>query len=85
MRKTVRHVKKIIIGLIGFPLIIVGLILIPLPGPGLLIMLAGLIVLSNEFDWAQKYVDKARLQLKKVYDSAKGRVDKIEERDNNKK
>lgn len=65
-------------GLIGFPLLIVGLILIPLPGPGVLLCFVALFVLSLGFDWAGKYLDKCKTVLRKIYTEAKSRADRIE-------
>jgi putative transmembrane protein PGPGW len=41
----------------GGLLLIVGVALLVLPGPGLLLVLAGLLVLSNQFPSVEKYVD----------------------------
>ena len=37
----------------GGTLIITGIMLIPLPGPGLPLIAAGLALLATEFDWAE--------------------------------
>jgi uncharacterized protein (TIGR02611 family) len=78
VNKTARHMRKLVISLIGIPLFVVGLILIPVPGPGLLISFLALLLLSLEFDWAQKKLEAAKIELKKIYQSAKDRADKIE-------
>ena len=41
----------------GGLLLLVGIALLVLPGPGLLLVLAGLLVLSNQFPSVDKYVD----------------------------
>jgi hypothetical protein len=41
----------------GGLLLVVGIALLVLPGPGLLLVLAGLVVLSNQFPSVEKYVD----------------------------
>ena len=38
----------------GFVVVIVGIILMPLPGPGLVIVAAGLAILSKDFAWAER-------------------------------
>lgn len=73
MHKSVSWIRKLIIGLIGFPIIVVGIILIPLPGPGLLICLLGLIILSFEFEWAKKYADQIKGTLKAILEKAQNR------------
>ena len=48
-----RRVQKFATGLAGGVVLIVGIVLIPYPGPGWLIVFAGLAILSREFTWAQ--------------------------------
>ena len=52
--------KRIAIAAVGAVLIVVGIAALVLPGPGLLLILVGLIVLSTEFEWAEKRVDYMR-------------------------
>lgn len=42
------------VGVVGTLVVIGGIIAIPLPGPGWLIVIAGLAILSTEFDWARR-------------------------------
>lgn len=52
--------KKIAVVLGGGALVLVGVAALVLPGPGLLLILVGLVVLSTEFEWAEKRVDWVR-------------------------
>ncbi len=52
--------KKIAFGLVGGLLLIAGVALLVLPGPGLLLVLAGLLVLANAFPAAQRFVAPVR-------------------------
>jgi hypothetical protein len=45
---------------LGWLLLAVGVVLFPLPGPGLLLMLAGMVVLAREFEWAERRLDALR-------------------------
>lgn len=63
--------RKIIVAIIGFPIVLIGLILIPLPGPGILITLLGLIILSLEFEWAKRHSDKAKDVIKSILEKSK--------------
>lgn len=78
MGKAIRATKRVIICLIGFPLLGLGIILIPLPGPGLLVSFLALIILSAEFDWAKNRLMTAKIKIKEIYQEAKDRADKIE-------
>lgn len=42
-----------VVGL-GFVLLVLGVILVPLPGPGVVVMAAGLFLLALEFSWAER-------------------------------
>jgi Putative transmembrane protein (PGPGW) len=49
--------KRVACGIGGGLLLIVGVVLLVLPGPGLLLVLAGLLVLANGFPSAQRFVE----------------------------
>lgn len=55
-----RVVYRSVVGVLGVGLVLVGLLLIPLPGPGWLIVFGGLAVLATEFPWAERLLDFAR-------------------------
>lgn len=55
-----RRSKKTAVGVIGGLVLALGLIAIPYPGPGWLIVFAGLGILSTEFEWAQRVLASAR-------------------------
>jgi hypothetical protein len=48
--------KKVGAGVVGGVLLIAGVALLVLPGPGLLLVLAGLLVLASAFPAAQRFV-----------------------------
>ncbi len=70
MTKPLKAARKVGVLLVGIPIFIIGVILVPLPGPGLLIMFAGLFIISLEFDWAKKHVDLIRDKLIAMKDLA---------------
>lgn len=51
---------RICVGVIGGLVLVVGIIAIPYPGPGWLIVFAGLGILSSEFAWAHRLLGFAR-------------------------
>ncbi|GAA1023205.1 TIGR02611 family protein [Acrocarpospora pleiomorpha] len=55
-----RLTLKIIVGIIGGAMVIGGLIMVPFPGPGWLIVFGGLAVLATEFHWASNVLDFAK-------------------------
>ncbi len=54
---------RVLVLLLGLLLVVGGLLLVPLPGPGWLIVLLGLAVLASEFEPAARLLDHARARL----------------------
>jgi tellurite resistance protein TerC len=50
----------------GFTLLIAGAAMLVLPGPGLLVIVAGLAVLAKEYAWARKPLDAMKARLDRV-------------------
>jgi uncharacterized protein (TIGR02611 family) len=65
MHTILRRGKKIGTALVGGLVVIIGIVLIPYPGPGWLIVFAGLAILATEFQFAEKLL----VLLKKKYTS----------------
>jgi uncharacterized membrane protein YbaN (DUF454 family) len=60
-------VRKTIVLVIGFTLILLGAALVVLPGPFTMpLIILGLVVLAVEFTWAESLLIKAKVQVKKV-------------------
>lgn len=57
-RERIRHrpalntVYRIVLGTIGTVVLLAGLVMVPYPGPGWLVVFAGLGILATEFAWA---------------------------------
>jgi len=47
---------------VGWALVLGGIAALVLPGPGLLLLLAGLIVLSQEYEWAERRLQPVRIK-----------------------
>lgn len=65
MQKLQRHTKKVLIGVVGSIVVLIGIVAIPYPGPGWLIVFSGLAILATEFAWARRLLHHGRKQ----YDS----------------
>ncbi|MDG4798861.1 TIGR02611 family protein [Micromonospora sp. WMMD1082] len=57
---TGRVALKVIIGVLGALVVSVGIVLIPLPGPGWLLVIAGLGIWAVEFHWAKRLLGFTR-------------------------
>jgi uncharacterized protein (TIGR02611 family) len=53
-------VVKAAVAVVGFAVLLLGLVLVPAPGPGWLIVFAGLGILATEFTWARRLLHYGR-------------------------
>lgn len=58
--KSLDLTYRVAVALLGTAVVIGGIALIPLPGPGWLIVFGGLAILATEFEWAGRLLDFAR-------------------------
>lgn len=52
-----RHTKRVLIAVAGGLVVLLGIVAIPYPGPGWLIVFLGFGILASEFAWAQRVLD----------------------------
>ena len=55
---------RIGVGVLGAAVVVLGLMLVPLPGPGWLIVFVGLGILASEFAWAERLLHYARARVR---------------------
>jgi hypothetical protein len=58
--------KRVGLEIVGWLLLLAGLAALVLPGPGLLLTAAGLIVLSQQYEWAERRVEPIKNQAMKA-------------------
>ncbi len=64
MHIVFRHGKRIGTAIVGGLVVLIGLVLIPYPGPGWLIVFAGLAILATEFEFAATWLSWLKLKYK---------------------
>lgn len=57
--------KRILIGLVGSVVLLLGIAMIVLPGPAFIVIPAGLAILATQFTWARRWMDKAKEMFKR--------------------
>ena len=67
---TYRAARRIVITVVGVTVILIGVVLIVTPGPAMVVIPAGLAILSIEFAWARRW-------LRKLRDTGKAAVDRV--------
>ena len=69
-RERSRVVRAAVV-LAGFVVVLVGVALIPLPGPGLLVVAVGLAVLALEFAWAERMLERTVNRMEQATETVK--------------
>lgn len=67
LRDAPPFVRRLIIGVIGGTVLVLGVAMVVLPGPAIIVIPLGLAILGTEFIWARRLLRKSR----GVYRSAK--------------
>ena len=62
-QRTHPQVRRVVVAVVGFLLLSVGAALLVLPGPGLLVIAAGIAVLALEFPWAERLAKRIQLAV----------------------
>jgi tellurite resistance protein TerC len=60
---TYRHAKRVVIAVVGGTVVLMGLVMLLLPGPGVLTVAAGLAILATEFLWAKRWLARVRQRI----------------------
>jgi tellurite resistance protein TerC len=66
LRDLPRGLRKLIVGVIGVTILLLGVAMIVLPGPAFIVIPAGLAILATEFAWARLAVRRARMMIAKA-------------------
>ena len=72
-RGALRLARRALIVVLGSATVVVGLLLIPLPGPGSLIVFLGISLLGREFAWARRLSRRARRDVVRAVALVPGR------------
>lgn len=65
-----RSSRRAAVFMVGVALLAVGFVMFVTPGPGIVLVVAGLAVLATEFAWAEHLLDKAKEQAARAGQSA---------------
>ncbi|MBI5598763.1 MAG: PGPGW domain-containing protein [Deltaproteobacteria bacterium] len=61
--KTLKQVRRLIVAIVGFTVLLIGIALIVLPGPAFIVIPLGLAILATEFVWAKKLLDRVKRSI----------------------
>lgn len=74
-----RVIRRAVVATVGSSLLVAGAAMLILPGPGLVVILAGLTVLASEFHWARRAKRKLVVWVRKRTRRKQARRDMIAE------
>ncbi len=63
MYKTLRQIRRAVVAVIGFTLLLVGVVMIVLPGPAIVVIPLALAILATEFAWAKKLLERVKRRV----------------------
>lgn len=61
-----RTLRRVVVGVIGGTIVLLGIALIVLPGPAFIVIPLGLLVLGSEFAWARRLLRRGKEMIAKV-------------------
>ena len=78
IRVIARNAKRLMVFIAGVAVLLAGVAMLALPGPGVLVVILGLVILATEFAWAERVLDRttstAAGAANKLTDNRRGRT-----------
>jgi len=57
---ALKKARMVVVAVIGSTVVLLGVAMLPLPGPGMLVIIAGLALLASEFVWAARLLKRVK-------------------------
>jgi uncharacterized protein (TIGR02611 family) len=57
---NIKAVRRVIVSVVGVTVLLIGIVLIVLPGPAFVVIPVGLAILATEYAWARRWLRKVR-------------------------
>lgn len=70
MTSSWRLLRRLAVTVVGLVVLLLGVVLIVAPGPGFLVIALGLLILSFEYEWARRHLDRVKSRARSVADQA---------------
>jgi Flp pilus assembly protein TadB len=64
-----RNGKRVAVSIAGFVVVLAGVAMLVLPGPGIIVIIAGLAILATEYVWAQRLLRMAKEKANQAKDA----------------
>lgn len=66
--------RKLIVAVIGLTILLLGVVMIVLPGPAFIVIPLGFAILATEFAWARRAVRRTRVMIAKARGRESGKA-----------
>ena len=66
---TYKAARRIVIGVVGATVLLIGVVMLVTPGPALIVIPVGLAILSIEFTWARAWLRRMRESISNLNSS----------------
>ncbi|HEX4430973.1 MAG TPA: PGPGW domain-containing protein [Frankiaceae bacterium] len=70
LQSSARAARRVVVTVLGAAVLGLGVVLLALPGPGVLVIALGFLILSTEYDWARRRFESARRTAADLADQA---------------
>ncbi|HEX7107242.1 MAG TPA: PGPGW domain-containing protein [Acidothermaceae bacterium] len=70
MSTSWKLLRRVTISVVGLIVLLVGVVMLIAPGPGFLVIALGLLILSVEYEWARRHLDRAKGHARTLADKA---------------
>lgn len=64
--ETIRQARRLVVLVVGLTLLLCGVVMLVTPGPGSLLILAGVGVLALEFAWARRLLKRIKAKAREL-------------------
>jgi uncharacterized protein (TIGR02611 family) len=58
IRVIARNARRLLVFILGVMVALAGIAMLVLPGPGVIVIILGLVILATEFAWAERVLDR---------------------------
>lgn len=62
-RMTYKHARRAVVIIVGFTVLLVGIVMLVLPGPGIVGIGMGLAILATELVWARRFLKRVKKSI----------------------
>jgi len=64
--RTLKQAKRLIVIVIGFTVLLAGIVMVVMPGPAVIVIPVGLTILATEFLWAKTLLDSLKERIQRM-------------------